>query len=181
MKEPWGPNTPWKNKTAFFTYLRGCLRKAWSKNPIKLDKIKKERYKIPNPNPKGRVKEVWGFCCAMCGNEYPIKECQVDHINPAGKLNSTEDIEPFVKRLLYITEDDIRLVCKSCNSALAMSDKQGVTFEEARKRKKVIEFGKQSLTEQKKQLSSLNLVPVKDTKKACTEAYEKYLNEGDVI
>lgn len=131
VKEPWGEGTPWKNSTAFFTYLRGCLRKAWSRNPIKLNVLKKRRYQISNPNPNGKKPTVWGAKCEMCDNEFPLSSIQVDHIEAAGKLNKTEDIQGFVERLLYVTEDDLRLVCVDCNSALAYADKYGISYEEA--------------------------------------------------
>lgn len=131
VKEPWGEGTPWRNSTAFFTYLRGCLRKAWSRNPIKLNVLKKRRYQIANPNPNGKKPTVWGAKCEMCGGEFPLNQIQVDHIVAAGSLQKTEDIQGFVERLLYVTEEDLRLVCVDCNSALAYSDKYGVSYEEA--------------------------------------------------
>lgn len=137
-KQPWGGSSPWKTSTNFFTYLRGCLRKAWSTNPIKLTLIKNKRYQIPNPNPRGNKATVWGALCEMCQGEFPLKEIQVDHKTPAGKLNSTEDIQGFVERLLYVTEDDLRLVCKGCNSALAYADKHNVSYEYALAEKEAI-------------------------------------------
>jgi len=158
MKYPWTEHPKiWKNKTAFMTYLRGCLRKAWSKNPIKHEYIKKMRYKIPNPNPNGRAKTVFGFKCEMCSKEYPIGHCQVDHITPAGKLNDVDDIQGFVERLLFVTEDDLRLVCHGCNSALAMADRYGISYEEAIIRKKVIEKSKLPIEKQKSILTSHSL------------------------
>lgn len=142
-KEPWGPGTPWKDSTAFFTYLRGCLRKAWSRNPIKLELLKASRKQIKNPNKGGRkgAKEtVWGCTCAMCGDDFTMANIEVDHIVEAGKLNRTEDIQGFVERLLYVTKDDLRVVCKECNSALAYASKQGISFKEARATKKAIKI-----------------------------------------
>ncbi len=141
-KEPWGPGTPWKNSVAWFTYLRGCLRKAWSTNPIKLTVLKNGRKQIPNPNPKGNKPTVWGFDCEMCGKTYPIKEGQIDHKIPAGSLQKTEDIPGFVMRLLYVREEDLRLICKGCNSALAYADKNKISFEEALIAKQIIEICK---------------------------------------
>jgi hypothetical protein len=143
MREPWGEGTPWKNSVAFFTYLRGCLRKAWSTNPIKHNLIKKRRKQIPNPNPNGKKATVFGFTCEMCDNDYIISQGQVDHINPAGSLRKTEDIQGFVERLLYVTEDDLRLICKGCNSALSHADKMGITYAEAIIEKTAIELCKQ--------------------------------------
>jgi hypothetical protein len=68
--------------------------------------------------------------------------CQVDHINPAGSLQKTEDIQGFVERLLYVTEDDLRLVCKNCNSALAHAEKQGISIEESLIEKEAIRLQK---------------------------------------
>lgn len=129
--EPWGSNATWKTPVQFFTYLRGCLRSAWSRNPCKHNLIKKKRYQIENPNKNGKKPTVWGAECDMCGKEYPISQIQVDHINPAGSLQKREDIQGFVERLLFVTENDLRLVCKHCNSALAYADKHGVNYEVA--------------------------------------------------
>lgn len=120
----------WKNQTAFFAYLRGCLRKAWNNNPVKHSYIKKNRKKIPNPNPKGNRKEVWGFECESCGKDHVMKEGQVDHINPSGGLNDIEDIQGFVERLLVVTDDDIRLICKPCHRIITNMERYGHTYEE---------------------------------------------------
>jgi hypothetical protein len=131
LKEPWGDGTPWKNSVAFFTYLRGCLRKAWSNNPIKHNLIKKVRKQIDNPSPSGKKKTVFGFTCELCHTDFVLAQGQVDHKIAAGSLRKTEDIQGFVERLLYVTEDDLRLICKSCNSSLAYAEKQKISFEEA--------------------------------------------------
>lgn len=150
----------WKNQAAFMVFLRGLLRRGWNHHPLKLEKIKKDRYQIPNPNPRGRKPTVWGFDCACCGKTYPIaKECQVDHIVPAGSLINIEDIQGFVERLLVVTEDNLRLVCKACNGTLAYADRQNITFEEAVVEKQVIEFGKNKSEQQKKILVDLGLEP----------------------
>lgn len=138
MKHPWGDNTPWPKQTNFMTYLRGCLRKAWSNNPIKIKVLNKKRKQIKNPNPKGKKDFVWGFDCEMCHKEFVIADGQVDHITPAGSLREISDIQGFVERLLCVTEEDLRLVCKGCNSALAMSDKSGLSFEDSVIEKEVI-------------------------------------------
>lgn len=138
----WGADKPWKTKSSWFSYLRGCLRKCWSKHPEKLNLLKKMRKQIPNPNPKGNKATVWGATCAMCGNDFVIKDIQVDHIVPAGQLNKTEDIQGFVERLLYVREEDLRCCCKNCNNALALSERMGITFEQALIQKQIIALQK---------------------------------------
>ena len=142
VKEPWGPGSPWKNSVAFFTYLRGCLRKAWSRHPTRIAVVNKQRRQIENPG-KGHRRTVWGFDCSLCGDTFPIKECQVDHIIPAGSLQKTSDIQGFVERLLYIREDDLRLVCKNCNMSAAYAEKQGISFEQALAEKQAIKMEKE--------------------------------------
>ena len=163
MREPWGLGTPWKNSVAFFTYLRGCLRKAWSTNPIKHNLIKKKRKQIKNPNPNGKKETVFGFTCEMCNTDHVIANGQVDHKTPAGSLRKTEDIQGFVERLLYVTEDDLRLICKGCNSCLSYADKEGISFEDALIQKEII-----SICKAKKDIAWLkerDIVPASNAKK----------------
>lgn len=145
-KVVWGVGTPWKNSTAFFTYLRGCLRKAWSRHPTRIAVVNKQRKQIINPR-KGHRATVWGFTCCICKKEFTIKEAQVDHIVPAGSLQKASDIQGFTERLLFVTEEDLRLVCKGCNSTLAYSDKQGISMEDAIIEKGVIEICKRKAAE----------------------------------
>lgn len=175
MKEPWGLGTPWKNSVAFFTYLRGCLRKAWSTNPIKHNLIKKKRKQIKNPNPNGKKETVFGFTCEMCNTDHVIANGQVDHIVAAGSLRKTEDIQGFVERLLYVTEDDLRLICKGCNSALAYADKNGMSYEEAVREKKLIEICKTKKDVQF--LKDHNIVPASNATKRKQQVREVLQNE----
>lgn len=174
-KEPWGPGTPWKNSVNFFTYLRGCLRKAWNLNPIKHSLVKEKRWQIPNMNPKGKKPTVWGFTCEMCGNNFPESECQVDHKIPAGSLRQTSDIQGFVERLLYVTKDDLRLVCKPCNNALAMSEKSGISFKESLAEKQAIAICKTK--KDRHWLEERGIVPASNQAKR-RQQIVKFIKEG---
>lgn len=116
--------------------MRGGLRRGlWLRHPIKIAFIQHNRYKAPIGV---GGKEVWAVDCAICKQQFRQSECQVDHITPAGSLRCLEDVEGFVKRLAMVEEKDLRWACKECNSALAYSDRYGVSLEEAIKRKKEI-------------------------------------------
>ena len=130
----------WKNATAYFTFLRGCLRLGWKRQPLRIAVLNANRKQIPNPNKNGKKPTVWGFDCPCCGGTFPISEGQIDHIQPAGKLNAVEEIQGFVERLLLVTEKDLRLICKGCNNALAMSFKTGESFETSVATKKAIQI-----------------------------------------
>lgn len=135
----------WKTESAYYTWLRGSIRRAmWSKNPVKLEFIKQNRIKIPNPNPKGKVKEVWGGVCALTGNTYPIGDMEVDHKEGNHSLKTLDDLVPFVKGIVMITLDDLQLVSKEAHKIKSYAEKQGISFEEAKVEKEVIELIKQN-------------------------------------
>ena len=134
----------WKTESAYYTWLRGSIRRAmWAKNPVKLEFIKQNRVKIPNPNPKGKVKEVWGGVCALTGNIFPIGDMEVDHKEGNHSLKTLDDLVPFVKGIVMITLDDLQLVSKEAHKIKSYAEKQGISFEEAKIEKEVIEIIKQ--------------------------------------
>ena len=134
----------WATESAYMSWLRGGIRRyLWSKNPVKLEFIKQNRVKIPNPNPKGKVKEVWGGVCALTGNTYPIGDMEVDHISGNHSLNTIDDLVPFVKGIVMVTLEDLQLVSKEAHKIKSYAEKQGISFEEAKIEKEVIEIIKQ--------------------------------------
>ena len=154
MSNPWESfPTIWKSKSAYFTWLRGLLRRGWNKSPVKIEFLKKHRYKIKNPS-KGK-KEIWGGRCNICKNEFPMKNLQVDHVIEAGSLKDFSDIEGFVTRLLACGEEDLQLACKGCHSIITHSQRHKLSFEDAIKDKARIEFFKQKAPEIKEKLQAL--------------------------
>lgn len=146
----------WPTKAKFMSWIRSGIRGGlWNKSPIKLEFIKKNRVQIPNPNPKGKKATVWGATCALTGNVFPISEIQVDHIVGGHSLQDISDIQSFIENIVLVCDDDLQLVSKEAHRLKNIADKRGITFEEAIIEKKVIEFGKLSVNEQKKCLQSL--------------------------
>jgi len=168
----------WKDKAAFFNFIRGLLRKGWSTHPAKLEYIKKKRFKIDNPNPKGKVKQIWGGRCEMCGEVFPQKELQVDHIEEAGRLSDWSDLEGFARTLLGSTSDNYQILCKECHSVKTMAIRQGISLEEARQKKKVAAFKKLSLCAMIEKLEELGITEKPKTKKRSAELYESFLKEN---
>jgi len=101
MSDPW-TNYPhiWKTKAAFLSFIRGGIRRAlWNRSPIKLEFIKKYRKRIKNPNPKGKVKEVWGGTCALCNREFPSQQLNVDHKIGNNSLKELSDLQSFIESI----------------------------------------------------------------------------------
>ena len=153
-KKPWEelPQV-WKTESAFWTYCKGVIRKGWNFHPIKLEYIKRNRVMIPNPNPKGSKKEVWGGKCEICGNTFKAGDMHVDHkSDETAKLVKQEDIQSCFEKLMLVVFDDLRWICKGCHLTHSVAQKQGMTFDGAKEYQKEIAFKKLSAQKQKETL-----------------------------
>lgn len=132
-----------KNKTAFYTYVRGGLRRSvWNRHPVKIEFIKQNRKRIKNPNPRGKTDSVFGATCALCNNDYPLSNIEVDHISGDVSLLCFDDLSNFLFHLSVVTSDDLQLVCKPCHKIKSYADKQQIGFSEAKIIKQAIEIEK---------------------------------------
>lgn len=136
MVNPWEQpelKKVWKNKSAFYNWLRGNIRRSvWNRHPTKVEYVKSKRFLIPNPRKKGK-REIWGCKCEICNKVYPQKGVQVDHIEGAGSLNEAEDIQGFMERLAIVDFSGVQILCKECHSYKTHAERSGVSFEESRR------------------------------------------------
>ena len=154
---PWD-NYPhiWKTKSAFMSWLRGGIRRSlWSRSPIKLEFIKKNRKMIENPKKGSRCKpQVWGGECAICKKDFPQNKLEVDHKIGNHSLKNISDIEGFIMSIVLVEDDDLQMLCDDCHKIKTHAEKYGLSFEEAIKEKKLIAYGKLKTDEQIKILES---------------------------
>ena len=113
-KEPkvvWGEGTPWKSQSEFYTYIRGCLRRAWIRHPNKIKRINAVRFQVDRLDKDGKVmrdkktgkpKKIWNCKCELCGHTGGMKDFQVDHIKPTCK-GGTDELT------------NLTISCASCN------------------------------------------------------------------
>ena len=167
----------WKTKASLMSYLRGGLRRScWLKHPVKLEFIKNNRERIPNPNPRGKVDTVWGGRCNVCKNLFVQSKLAVDHIREfSASLKDIEDIQTFVELITLVTEDDLQFVCKDCHENISYSQKNGCSFEEARVRKKHINLVKNDNVIQ--ELKKLGVSEIPSTKKGSKDLLLKLMLE----
>ena len=134
----------WKTESAFMSWIRGGIRRSlWNRHPVKLEFIKQNRVKIPNPNPKGKVDKVWGGVCALTGETHVIANLEVDHQKGNHSLQTLKDVEQFISGIVNITLEDLQFVSKEAHKIKSYAEKQGISFEEAKIEKEVIEIIKQ--------------------------------------
>ena len=147
-KYPWETHSHiWKTKAAFFTYLRGNLRKAvWDTYPVKLDFKNKNVYPPP-PDYKGRAKS--GACCSLSGEWIPKSYLEVDHKIGSASLREWNDIMPFLEHLL-LCDKNLALVSKEAHRIKSYAERMGITYEDAEVEKKyIIPFKKLKADKQK--------------------------------
>lgn len=138
-QEPWEKYPEiWKNKVAFFTYLRGHLRLLWSRYPAKIS-WKNTKLVKPPKGYNGRAKKLGK--CHYCGEWFAASHLEVDHVQQAGQCNSWETSNQFLYRLLDCNDNWV-LACKPCHQIKSMAEKTGMSFEEAKQAKAVLEIMK---------------------------------------
>ena len=148
--KPWTiEKTPWATEAAFYGWVRGQLRKGWTRHPVKNLYLQNNRYK--KENVKGRM--VWHLDCEQCNTPTTQTKIQIDHIHPAGSLKTTEDIGKFVERLYFVTFNTIRVVCIPCHEVITHAERTGLSFEEAKVDKQCIHIMKKSVHNLKRWLS----------------------------
>lgn len=111
-KTPPFDNYPAWSTARFWSFVRSALRSASNRYPPK--------YEVKNEAKRDYVgdnkRQKYEYLCAICNNYFPAKEVEVDHIVPAGKLGSYEDLPGFVERL-FCSKEGLRVVCKPCHKA----------------------------------------------------------------
>ena len=179
--EPWTqcPDV-WKTKAQFFQWVRGQMRRAWARHPVKVSYMHNHRERVPLgkktvKNPQGLV---WGCRCEHCNNLFKQTECEVDHIEQAGSFKDWKDLEKWMVKLMHINWGSIRVVCKTCHRIKSYAERTGMTFEEAKLEKEVIAFTKLSITRQYSLLDLGGVAPTDATNaKQRRAAYKKHLQE----
>ncbi len=176
--EPWEqcPDV-WKTEAEFFQWMRGQMRRAWARHPVKVSYMHANRVRVPlgkvtRKNPDGMV---WGCRCEECHKEFKQTGCEVDHIDGAGSFRNWGEFEAWMIKLMHINWSSIRIVCKRCHKIKSYAERYDMTFEEADLEKQVIAFTQTPTPKQHKRLEALGLPHNNaDVRRA---AYKQYLQE----
>lgn len=170
----------WKTEAAFLSYIRGGIRRhLWAKSPIKLEFLKKARKQITNPNAKLRKGRptVWGGVCEICKKEFQLKDMEVDHKTGEYALRKVEDIQSFVEGIVFVTFDDLALLCKPCHKTKTHAERHSMSHEDAVIEKKAIEICKGNAASVKLWLKVYGVEPAA-TAAARREQVVRVLREG---
>ena len=124
----------WSTDAAFFTWLRGAMRKAiWQFHPIKL-KYKKSCVQPPPPEYTGRAKGL--IQCALTGEWVGQSMAEVDHVVGNVSMSNVDDILPFLLHLALPKE--LQCVSKEAHKVKTYAERMGISFEDALIEKRAI-------------------------------------------
>lgn len=140
MSDPWEEFPEiWRNKVAFFTWLRSGLRKAvWQYYPPKL-KYKNSKAFKPPENYTGKAKRL--VECELTGELLPVSQAEIDHIEGHVSLKDWNDLLPFVQHLCA-SKENMQVVGKEAHKTKSYAERMGISFEEASREKKAIALQK---------------------------------------
>ena len=145
-QKPWECNpNPWNSEAKFIGWVRGVLRKGWSKHPLKITYIHLNRKRIANPKPRHAPQHalVWGMTCQVCMKDHVQGNIEIDHKGESGTFTTMSEIQAYAEHLYMVTYDDLQSVCKECHKIINHSQRHGVSFDDASILKEVIRICKE--------------------------------------
>lgn len=121
VKKPRVPktrNAGTMTESAFWSFIRSALRQKsrWWKPILQCKMAARRPYKGPNK------RQRFEYRCASCERWFQEKKINVDHICPAGSLNSAQDLPGFVERL-FCEIDNLQVLCEKCHDSKTKLDK----------------------------------------------------------
>jgi hypothetical protein len=179
-RAPWlVPGVPWKTESSFWVWVRGILRKGWSRHPVKIEYIRLNRKRIVNPKETSRKNHptVWGMTCEICQKDHAQGDIEIDHIGDSASFTGLHDAESYVKHLYLVDFDSLRSLCKICHKIVNQSQRKGVSFEEARVQKQVILAMKDKVPIQLAKLKLLGYNDVSNAEKR-KASWTDHFNKG---
>lgn len=130
-------------ESQWLAWVRSALRSKWLRWPPRAAALKAAQVPYKGENKR----RLYSYQCAMCYNLFPQQEVEVDHYpHDAGSILSAQDIGEFCNNLFCET-DNLRVVCRPCHAAYTLSQRNGISLEEAKLQKTVTEFMKKSTKE----------------------------------
>tara|TARA_R110000772_G_scaffold82646_2_gene175199 strand:- start:7394 stop:7933 length:540 start_codon:yes stop_codon:yes gene_type:complete len=145
--EPWtDPDSPWKTEAAYRAWLRGGIRRVWSKYPLKIIFIKNNRFKAPLGQ---HDKMVWCGICNLCTTTLRTSKLQVDHLHPMPPM--VDGLDDYMNTM-FPTQAGMQFACKPCHDATTLAERKGISLGAAKIEKAAIQVMKRPVEGQKQWL-----------------------------
>ena len=148
-KMPWEqlPHV-WATEAQYFQWLRGQMRKAWSRHPVKNAYKMSRRVRAPvgkkTDKLTGISQVVWALPCDQCAGTFPQNDIEVDHVIRAGSFRGWAECEQWLMALMQINFASLQLLCKPCHKVKSYAETAGCSFEDAQAEKAAIAWLKEN-------------------------------------
>lgn len=168
MNNPWEHplgKKIWKTKAAYFTWLRGNLRRIWQDNPLRKEWKKNQLRLVTKEEKEAKMfhpstKNVGE--CYLCLHLFPGSKLQCDHLEESTGCYDHATATEFLGHCAWDDPSNWRLVCVPCHKIKSHATSRGVSFEEARAEKQAIQIIKEK--KDKAWLEERGVVPGKNLK-----------------
>lgn len=140
MSMPW-ESVPhvWKDEKAYCNWLRGQIRRMWSRHPVKIAYVNQrpslskqaallDLGKVGVEKIHPSTKELKQ--CEMCNLWWPRSKMEVDHLHGGEGFNTYEEFLVWQKMVLFLGFEDIQHICKDCHKQVNLSQKFHCSLEE---------------------------------------------------
>lgn len=115
------PNSGKWTEGRFNSFIKSGLRSLSCKWPPRYEALD-EAFVGKRVNPKtGRLGKH--YRCKHCGEVFPAKEVQVDHIDPVVPLTGFTDWDDIISRM-FCEKEGLQVLCNTCHDTKTRQEKQ---------------------------------------------------------
>lgn len=179
--KPWTePGSIWKTESTYWSWVRGQLRKSWTKYPVKNHFIRENRFKkVVGTFKNGNPKTVFCGICNECKKTFPLRKLKVDHIKPAGTLKGPEHLEQFITNL-FCSYSNMQFICDTCHNIKTYIEKypeHNLTTEDVARMQTAKRYKEMKASKQKTELAKLGATDLENrNSKTRIEFINKHFN-----
>lgn len=116
------PNNGKWTQSKFNSFIKSALRGASSRWPPKYECLHSAFTESKINDSTGRIAKH--YRCASCGNDFPAKQVQVDHIDPVIDPSIGFDTWDTVIARMFCEADGFQVLCKDCHKVKTTAEKQ---------------------------------------------------------
>lgn len=105
----------------YHSFIKSAIRGMSSRWPVKYDALKAAQSGVKINDKTGRM--AMHYKCAECGNLFPAKDVQVDHIKPIVPLTMVETLDWNIIIENALCEiDGLQVMCKPCHKQKSLEE-----------------------------------------------------------
>lgn len=121
IKKEYTRNSGRWTESKYNSFIKSAVRSMSSRWPCKYDALKAAQVGIQLNAKTGR--QAMHYKCIECGNLFPAKEVQVDHIEPIVPLTMVQEYDWNVIIANALCEKDgLQVMCKICHKKKSLEE-----------------------------------------------------------